>query len=517
MHARTEWFVHESGSRDTLAFELRLCDDHASDLGEPDVAATWGELSIWAGGRNICAHRLADEKHRAVTWHFLGMLEWLAANWDALLHEGRLPKSTEGIDAAQAMQMIAMQVEFDDLDGFGEWQRWWERHCLRAAEEGGLFPNVYIRRRRASIELSWDSRASDHTPDDFAFLDAAGHEIVSPTAARDALWGLLDRTTDELASRNPHSRRLADLRQKTLALVDESRTERRCALMAGLGAELDEMTRRWRNAKHGGYGAPEAREAAFRATHDELVVSGSAVAAVMFGSLAPTVRPEDVRLITGLLLSQYPRHSRTQELDDLAQHTHMPADLVEAWQEGYELAEQLHERLATDTEKSVDIEDIVRRLGIDVQPVRLTDQWVRGLSLCSEDHTPTIAINRNYAHGERIGIRRFTLAHELCHILYDREQGGEVAIASGAWAPADIERRANAFAAMFLMPRALVQAAVAAASCTPTAPDWAREVIAKLELPATTVLRHLCNLGFIDDVTREGIFERLQVEAHWND
>jgi Zn-dependent peptidase ImmA (M78 family) len=509
-------FAHESGRRDTLALGLRLYEDPESDIGDPDVAATWGELSIWVGGRNICAHRVAGDEQHAIRWHFLSVFEWLASNWDAVLHEGRLPEATLGIDAAQGMEMIAARLAFDDVEGFGTWQRWWERHCLRAAEDGGLFPNLYLRRRRGNIELSWDSRAPEDAPEGFAFLDEAGHNIISPADASEALWGLLDRATEELVNRNGESERLVALRQKALALMDDARSERRFALMAGLGEDPDEMVRRWHEATMSGYGSQEAREATFGAAHDELVVSGSAVAAVMFGSLAPTVRSDDVKLIASLLLSQYPSRSGTKELGELVRSEAMPRNLIEAWQRGYELAEELHEALAIDTGRFVDVQDIINRLGIDTKQVRLTDPGIRGLSLCSDEHTPTVVINRDYGHGESAGVRRFTLAHELCHVLYDREQGNELAVASGAWAPADIERRANAFAAMFLMPRTLVQKAVAAASNSPAELQGAQEVIAALELPATTVLHHLCNLGFIDDGTREGLFERLQIDATWD-
>lgn len=62
---------------------------------------------------------------------------------------------------------------------------------------------------------------------------------------------------------------------------------------------------------------------------------------------------------------------------------------------------------------------------------------------------------RNSANAHTFG-RRFTLAHEFCHLLFDRDVGAHLAIASGPWAPHDVERRANAFAAMFLMPNGLV-------------------------------------------------------------
>ena len=43
--------------------------------------------------------------------------------------------------------------------------------------------------------------------------------------------------------------------------------------------------------------------------------------------------------------------------------------------------------------------------------------------------------------------QRFTLAHELCHMLHDRSYGARLAIASGPWAPWGIEKRANALLA----------------------------------------------------------------------
>jgi Zn-dependent peptidase ImmA (M78 family) len=517
MEQSTTWFAHEAGDRETMAIAMRLFDNPDSDAADRDVAATWGDLTIWVGGRNVCAHRVPDEEHEAVRWHFLAVLEWLANNWDPLLHEGRLPEANQGIDAAQGMSMIAARLRLEQVDEFAEWQRWWERHCLRAASEGGLFPNLYIRRRRSNVELSWDSGVTEYAPDGFEFLDEAGHEIIAPASGRDALWGMLDASSAALVGRFPDSDRISALRQKALSLRDDERADLRCALIAGMGAEPDQMVKRWNEATQLGYGSADARRATFQSDHDDLVVCGSGVAAVMFGSLAPTVRPEDVKLIVSLLLSQYPARSPKQELVELVRDESVPRNLVDAWQRGYELAEDLHDALAIDTEQFIDVVDIIRRLGIDRKQVRLTDPGVRGLTLWSADHTPTVVVNLNYAHGDSAGVRRFTVAHELCHLLYDREQANEVAIASGAWAPADLERRANAFAAMFLMPRALVQRALAWTSHSPAELKGAQQVIDSLGLPATTVLHHLCNLGFIDDGAREGLFERLRIDTAWDD
>ena len=45
-----------------------------------------------------------------------------------------------------------------------------------------------------------------------------------------------------------------------------------------------------------------------------------------------------------------------------------------------------------------------------------------------------------------------TLAHELCHLLFDRSSAVPLSVLSGTWAPPRLERVANAFAAELLIP-----------------------------------------------------------------
>ena len=47
---------------------------------------------------------------------------------------------------------------------------------------------------------------------------------------------------------------------------------------------------------------------------------------------------------------------------------------------------------------------------------------------------------------------RFTVAHEVCHLLFDRDVGCRLAIANGPWDPQDVEQCADSFTAMLLMP-----------------------------------------------------------------
>lgn len=55
-------------------------------------------------------------------------------------------------------------------------------------------------------------------------------------------------------------------------------------------------------------------------------------------------------------------------------------------------------------------------------------------------HQSTILMNTSNLTNQYDSGKRFTFAHELCHILYDRTYGMKLAMASGRLAHRDLER-----------------------------------------------------------------------------
>jgi Zn-dependent peptidase ImmA (M78 family) len=240
---------------------------------------------------------------------------------------------------------------------------------------------------------------------------------------------------------------------------------------------------------------------------EDLVISRAPAAVLMFGSLSPSVDERDVRALLALL---------EEAADDGAGTSRLPKVQYEepgtnAWEQGYLLANRSRRAIGVPVMPyKVDLDELLSRNGIERKEVDLSDTKVRAVSICGHGLRPLVAVNQSCRHNESEPGLRFTLAHELCHLLIDEEEGVPLAVASGPWAEASIEKRANAFAAMFLMP---------ADACRQLLNKYRQDeyldknVISNIAAAFGTgklaTLRHLSNLGLIDDDEVTDIEEEL--------
>lgn len=503
------------GNRDVFAFEMMFAPDPCDGRAmTPDDALSWGGFQIWAGGRNLCAHRELGERLESAHWHLLPLMEWLAKNWDPLLHEERLPvgaESGDGWGALRETRFPPAAIGNDERQAsswYGAWQEWSFRHALRTAAEGGLFPDVVLRRYRDSVEISWGPARGAGMPSHFRFTESErGVERLPPGAVAGPLHEVLSEAARCLQARAPKSSRIRKLNRKLAALKKANGArERRLAWIAGLGTSKREVTSGWRRASkrlaraEGGNGAAPSllpvRESA-------LVIDRSCHAALLFRSLAPRTEDCDVAAVAGMMAK-----FRSPEGDASAmQEVCRPAPA----EDGYDLAEELHEHYEGKFHRgdSVDIEGMLEALRVEVTGLQLRDRAVSGVSIAGPGHRPAIGVNANHPANERECGRRFTLAHELCHLLFDRGEEGRVAIASGPWAPRGMERRADAFAAMLLMPWPAVQRAAARSNADIDTAEGVRGVAQRLRVGAPAALSHLTNMALIDAAARGRIEDGL--------
>lgn len=169
------------------------------------------------------------------------------------------------------------------------------------------------------------------------------------------------------------------------------------------------------------------------------------------------------------------------------------------------LGDECHRALGLSTRPPVYPEEILDRLGVHVEGIELADTTVRGISVLRHGRRPVVGINHAFRRGATLPIVRFTLAHELAHLLLDRERSAELAIASGPWAPRGVEQRANAFAAALLMPTSLVESAVGGLAETPTTLGGASTLAELFQVSLSSLADRLYNLGLLSRGERDGL------------
>ena len=506
------------GSRDHFAVKIAfLTDPDHGHAATREHSISWGAIEIWANGHNLCGHVEQGESIDAAHWYMLPILQWLASNWDFLLHEERLPGRNAARDAWISMQRTAEPppaLSDEDAERWeSNWHDWWSRHALRAAREGGLVPNLFIRRWRDLVELSWGDRPIAGAPDGFKFDATHGCARFLPGDVADVLYGILDDATNHLVSELSASPTFEQLRDDVERLKATDR-RRRLGLLSGPRPDDLAPEDRWSQIESlFPANLPAATsDALFGIQADDLVIKSASQAALMFGSLSPTIDAADARTLAHKLVQFYEPGGENSALKRVVEH--IPVEGVEErpWQQGYQLAENCLESTdgAITKDLPIKVESLLDHFGIAVQSMTLQDRSVRAVALAGPNHKPAVLVNENFAY-RSTQPRRFTLAHELCHILHDRNYGATLALASGPWAPVEVEQRANAFAAMLLMPADLVRSVVRSLTSTLESPDGIWEVANAFHTSFTATLEHLCNLGHIDEVTRDAL--RAEIEA----
>ena len=513
----TRW---ERLAGDTGVFALKLAfarDPDEGQAADPDVGLSWGGFQIWVEGRNLCAHREAGARIESAHWYLLPLIEWFVEHWNPLLHEERLPTRNLGDTAwasLRATRFPPPAIENDERQASGwdeAWQAWWMRHALRVASHGGLLPDVVVRRLRDHVEISWGQTRTAGMPEHVDFAESAsGFSRLPPAAVADPLHELLADASEYLLSCNPASNRFRKLQRRVAALRAGRHRERRLMWLAGLGTNERTVHAGWQRVKRYLSACAELpRRALLEASASPLVVTGSCQAALTFGSLAPNVGKADVLVLADVMVALHGPGSVSPSFESIRGAVPIEDSGDPSWHQGYELAERFHDhfdgKFVGDT--FVDVDGILETLGVEVVDRDLSDETVRGVAFDGERHRPGILVNsRNSANGNSSG-RHFTLAHELCHLLFDRDAGVRLAMASGPWAPRDVERRANAFAAMVLMPNPLVRRAVATLTVAVETKDAVGQVADRLRTGFESTLWHLKNLGYLDDFARQRIEE----------
>ena len=265
------------------------------------------------------------------------------------------------------------------------------------------------------------------------FASRAGAARFEPKSVAEPLHDALEGAAVYLSSVAPQSGRISDLK-RAIGRLRTRQQDDRVAWLAGLGVDRDTVRQGWKRFKRQIAGFPKAQQDVLLATsgNSRLVVEGSCHAALMFGSMAPNVDRSDVMVLAESLLRLTSPDGDPEAMASRCRPAPMGDCDDSPWQQGYTLAEELQNDLdgCVDGER-VDVEAILERLGVDVAEASLSDRSVRGVAIAGPHHRSGIVWNRNSHFNADSRGRRFTLAHELCHLLFDRSVGQRLAVASG--------------------------------------------------------------------------------------
>jgi len=144
-------------------------------------------------------------------------------------------------------------------------------------------------------------------------------------------------------------------------------------------------------------------------------------------------------------------------------HTEFPtvAKPSEPWAQGAEIAKALRNELALGTSEIASMRDLVINgfPEISLLYARLGREGPAGVTFADELRGLCIVINLDGKNTNPC-VRRFSIAHELCHILYDWNRAEPLAVVSGYLEKLGREReqRANSFAVRFLCPESNLMA-----------------------------------------------------------
>lgn len=499
-----------AGDTSVFAIRIAFADDPSPGRMSEDVAPSWGALTIWANGANLTAHTVdGPPTSESVHWYLLPFLEWIAESWNPLLHEERLPCRVAGYDAAYSLAQTSFPPSGKDECAWeDEWQSWWKRHALQASRDGGLFPDIVLRRYRDQVEVSWRNSPPAGAPDKLLFLAAQGHARLGPASVAGPLYQVAVDAAAYLRERRS-SARVEALVRKLAELKAAGLREERIAWMAKLGLSLVASKQRWNEVLSKVKTASTPLLRLFDAEQqDDLFIPGSCHGTLLFGSASPSVSPADVlTLAKAMARASSTSAAITLEIDRLAS----PQPIREGsmpWDDGYRIADEFRSHMGLEEDQIPDVPQLLQRLGVDLHTIKLSDSSTAAVSFAGDGLRPTVL--RNPSGIERVFRANFTLAHELCHLLVDRDKAARLAIASGPWAPRDVEKRAGAFAAALLMPEAAVAKAVARAPGPPAELDSIVSIAKRLGASKLATIERLHDLRYVDDVEQEQLKDRLE-------
>ena len=419
--------VIEFGAPGRLRFLLRWRAEHGRGTA---AERTRGELAAFVGDRLVWGQPEHD-RPIGFLWTWIELLEHLAEAWRSLEWE-----QCDPLGLMQPPEYLRISAEYrwsyvpqERRDR--EEQLLWEfeqAHDLSRAVQGAWLPALWVVRQGAECVVA-----------------GQGARVTEP--AEDAL-GTLERLASAICE---PLRSCADGRAMQAIQAWESRRHSTPREFAVLATGLDEETL----SSIGGVGNFEkAWELQSGLRDNELL------AVARFAGMA---LPADLIRRVVQHVRRLP-HRETPAIDELVSVAPKLSREAPPYDQGHALACWLRAHLGLGpSERGTDPGELLRSWGVKIHDIDLGIGSVDAVCAWGPSHGPGILVNPSGKHAQSHAGRRATLAHEVCHLLVDRDGALPLAEVLGGRGARETEARARAFAAEYLLPRALAGESLARA------------------------------------------------------
>lgn len=411
-------------------------------LGDSAEVATLARVCIAVDDTVLTRGRDGEGAFEDIELPLIDLADWLARGWARLLFEG--PPVDRPNRRDRPIRSCA-QFWLDNRRPIGPLERqqrvydWASHHAVEFAATDYVLPNLVFQRIDDAIELSWAASSDDAPGSDLRFDFNAGRRLVGWADLRDlwlALLGWVAARCDHVDA-DPRVQRV----RAVLALDHDALGSAAIALWAHGRAQAASLV-----------DADEVRRVGERGV-------GGPISAFLRSSEG-VLSAELFAEVVGRFQTHATAFDRVT-VDRLVDGLDRTIDLRAPWESGYRLARQVRGALlartgSTDPLAPLDIAAVFAALDIAVLEGEWPEQAFEGVCLVEDGARALAIVNRSGRLASTRGGARATLAHELCHVLFDADPArpiGQVERSGRTTSP--VEKRANAFAAELLLPQAV--------------------------------------------------------------
>lgn len=408
-----------------LKFHLEWEEDHPSAQAD---AATWGRLAVSLGSELVWGEYGSEDQPQGIRWTWIDLAEHLAQEWAWLEWEQGWPLDLPAASPCdlpvlleQRVSRLARPYADQAREKFHEWRT---THDLSRAVRGASgLPALWLARFGKRMWVASDTQAY----------------LLPLREVLDTLVELVEHIMTRVQAVKDDSRGIELVRGWRERL--KRPTEEKISIATGFkDTDLARLA--------GGKPIP-----VFFQAPKKFDLSEKMVAARMLRDAASLEVLRRVLLALDDVDPAAP--SAALEAASEAVQAALGSGHAEPYREGQIVARALRKHLEFEIEDRIDPEEILERFEVAVlfRDLGSGSEVVDGFACWGPNHGPTVFVNTRGIHSNSTRGSRATVAHEIGHLLLDREDTLPLAEVKGRLPVTKPEQRASAFAAELLLPQ----------------------------------------------------------------